>query len=465
MPSKILVVDDEPHLEIVILQAFRKEIKADDLTFLFARNGEHALKVLERSPDVDMVLSDINMPEMGGLLLLKNLNERHPLLKTIIVTAYGDMTNIRTAMNHGAFDFLNKPINFNDLKITIRKTLDHVKQLKALHRERQQRYLSDKLHALSEQMTTTLNLDEVLARFLKNMKEMFECDHAEVFLKHGNDLILAATTSEASRHDPLFTKLAGEVLELVCGQREPLTLTELKTMADAKFSCPDSIDPDTLTFTPLISKHGVPGLVLITRARGKPFGKHERDAVYSLSGKAAAAIENAKLFEDVRRLAITDSLTGLYNRRHFMEQAEKEVTRSLRYGNPLCAIMIDIDRFKHFNDNYGHAGGDVVLREVAEILSRECRKTDLLGRYGGDEMIVLLIETDRELGLEIADRLRQTLAKRKFEVSDKKYIPVTVSMGMAAIGEEVNNLSALLSLADQRLYSAKQKGRNRVVAQ
>jgi len=137
MPSKILVVDDEPDLEILIRQKFRKQIRQQELQFVFARNGVEALEKVQLEADIDVVLTDINMPEMDGLTLLNKLKEAHPLIKAVIVSAYGDMQNIRTAMNQGAFDFLTKPINFQDLEITTSKTLEYVQQIKAaLEQER-----------------------------------------------------------------------------------------------------------------------------------------------------------------------------------------------------------------------------------------------------------------------------------------------------------------------------------------
>ncbi len=128
--AKILVVDDEVDLEVLIKQKFRKKIRQNEYEFLFAINGKDALDKLIIDPDVDIILSDINMPEMDGLTLLSKLQESNPLIKSVIVSAYGDMENIRTAMNRGAFDFITKPINFEDLSLTMEKTLKHAEHIK-----------------------------------------------------------------------------------------------------------------------------------------------------------------------------------------------------------------------------------------------------------------------------------------------------------------------------------------------
>ncbi len=128
--TKILVADDETDLELLIRQKFRQKIRDKKYEFVFAINGNDALQKIVENPDVEIVLSDINMPEMDGLTLLTKLNESSPLTKTVMVSAYGDMENIRTAMNRGAFDFVTKPVNFADLELTMEKTILHINQIK-----------------------------------------------------------------------------------------------------------------------------------------------------------------------------------------------------------------------------------------------------------------------------------------------------------------------------------------------
>ncbi len=152
--AKILVADDEADLEVLIKQKFRKEIREHKYEFIFAANGKDALKKLKEDPDIDVLLSDINMPEMDGLTLLVKLNELNLLTKAVIVSAYGDMENIRTAMNRGAYDFVFKPVNFEDLNITIQKTLEHVEQL---HKT---------LHAIKENNILKMYVDKTVLNFM-----------------------------------------------------------------------------------------------------------------------------------------------------------------------------------------------------------------------------------------------------------------------------------------------------------
>jgi len=130
MMAKILVADDETDLEFLIKQKFRKQIREQRYEFVFAVNGKQALERIQEHPDIEIVLSDINMPEMDGLTLINKLHETSPLIKSVIISAYGDMENIRSAMNRGAYDFLCKPVDFVDLELTMDKTLEHVRQIR-----------------------------------------------------------------------------------------------------------------------------------------------------------------------------------------------------------------------------------------------------------------------------------------------------------------------------------------------
>jgi len=152
--AKILVADDEIDLEMLIKQKFRQKIREQEYEFIFAVNGNDALDKIQQHPDVDIVLSDINMPEMDGLTLLSRLGESSPLIKSVIVSAYGDMENIRIAMNRGAFDFITKPINFEDLALTMEKTLKHCAQIR------------ETLKAIRENSILKMYVDETVLNFM-----------------------------------------------------------------------------------------------------------------------------------------------------------------------------------------------------------------------------------------------------------------------------------------------------------
>lgn len=166
MMAKILVADDEVDLEMLIKQKFRKQIRENKYEFVFALNGNEALQKIQENPDISIVLSDINMPELDGLNLLAKLTASNPLIKTVMVSAYGDMDNIRTAMNRGAFDFVVKPVNFDDLELTIEKTLKHVNQLKETFKAIKENNIL-KMY-VDENVLNFMNGQEFEASLLKN---------------------------------------------------------------------------------------------------------------------------------------------------------------------------------------------------------------------------------------------------------------------------------------------------------
>jgi serine phosphatase RsbU (regulator of sigma subunit) len=179
MAAKILVVDDEPDLELLIRQKFRKKIRQNELQFVFARNGVDALSQLQTEPDIDIILTDINMPEMDGLTLLTKLNEQNSHIKAIIISAYGDIENIRAAMNRGAFDFLTKPIDFQDLEITTNKTLQYVQQMKqALEQERHLKRLEAENLRLSTELDIARQLQQMLLPTKEELSQISELEIA-----------------------------------------------------------------------------------------------------------------------------------------------------------------------------------------------------------------------------------------------------------------------------------------------
>jgi diguanylate cyclase (GGDEF)-like protein len=174
--------------------------------------------------------------------------------------------------------------------------------------------------------------------------------------------------------------------------------------------------------------------------------------------------EAALLREKLREQAMRDQLTGLYNRHYVEEWFGLELRRAQRHGRPIAAIVLDIDDFKRFNDSFGHEAGDLVLRELAGVLRRFARASDVASRYGGEEFLVLLPECPFEAALRKAEQLREEVARLELRYDDRPLGPVTVSLGVAAFPDHAKESAELLRCADEALYLAKQTGRNRVVA-
>jgi two-component system cell cycle response regulator len=171
----------------------------------------------------------------------------------------------------------------------------------------------------------------------------------------------------------------------------------------------------------------------------------------------------AEYHEEIYRLTILDGLTQIHNQRYMSEFLEREVVRSQRHARPLSVLMIDLDRFKNINDSFGHLCGDFVLRELTNVIRSSVRKEDLFARYGGEEFVLVLVETDRDEAVLVAERIRQSVADHEFQFESRP-VSITISIGIACMtGEMDATPAALLRTADENLYEAKRTGRNKVV--
>jgi diguanylate cyclase (GGDEF)-like protein len=208
------------------------------------------------------------------------------------------------------------------------------------------------------------------------------------------------------------------------------------------------------------SADGETTLLLVPPDNG--FSKETRSTAEWLASQAAVALDNARLHDIVQRQAITDDLTGLVNRRRFIEALEAEVERARRFDSPLAIVLSDLDNFKQVNDEFGHHGGDVVLRAFADMIRSQARDVDVSGRIGGEEFAILLPDTDREGAALVAERMRRSLNSVAIAV-EATNLNVAASFGVAELvpGQTGDDL---LRSADAALYRAKDEGKNRVVA-
>lgn len=209
---------------------------------------------------------------------------------------------------------------------------------------------------------------------------------------------------------------------------------------------------------PLIFEENLLGILWIW---GKGLTRADLPIMSIFAKQIGISLERARLFQEVQSLALTDPLTGLQNRRSLFELGRVEFARAQRMNRFFCCMLLDLDHFKQINDQYGHLVGDQVLQEFAKRCNNSVREIDLVGRYGGEELIILLPETDRKTSMQVAERLCATIASTPIKVFEKE-ISVTVSIGVATQDENTTDLETLIARADQAMYIAKHKGRNRV---
>ena len=207
---------------------------------------------------------------------------------------------------------------------------------------------------------------------------------------------------------------------------------------------------------PLIIQKDITGYLI-----AKDINDEDKERFQILAQQFLIGYKRALLYKRMQELSITDSLTRLFSRRHFLERFKEELRRSKKFKYSFSFLMVDIDKFKDFNDNYGHLVGDAILRELAKTIKDTMRQIDFVGRYGGEELSVILVETDKEQAKAAAERLRQAIASRNIRVYDEE-LKVTVSIGIATFPVDGVSEEALIEGADKALYMAKEAGRNRV---
>lgn len=244
---------------------------------------------------------------------------------------------------------------------------------------------------------------------------------------------------------------------------KPLLVTNVQQDASMRYE--GSIDEaravQSAIVAPLILRNEVIGALALESLKENAFSSDDLRVLVTFAATATAAIRNALLHGEVQKLASTDTLTNVYNRRGFIELSKREIERARRFGRPLSAIMVDVDHFKEINDTYGHAEGDRILCMVTERLKSNIREIDILGRYGGDEFTIILPETDLFVATNVAERVRQSIIEVPTLIKDQP-VQISFSIGVARANPETADLTTLLDNADAAMYIAKQAGGNRV---
>jgi len=205
------------------------------------------------------------------------------------------------------------------------------------------------------------------------------------------------------------------------------------------------------------------GIIAIASYRPNAFGRSDMELLSNMAQRAALALDNTYRHALVEEQAHVDSLTGVYNHGHFLKILKEQAEVSRKANTPLSLIMLDIDYFKHYNDKYGHLAGDEILTRLCETIRRHIKRTDAVGRWGGEEFVISLPNTSGVLALQVANRIRETMANMTLMNHQQENIPVpTVSQGIAEFPMECDEIFKLIDLADKRLYIAKERGRNQV---
>jgi eukaryotic-like serine/threonine-protein kinase len=329
------------------------------------------------------------------------------------------------------------------------------------------RHRADQLQAVNDVERATaaiLEPETLLSHIAHVVRTRLNLSSVVIGLIEGDELVFNAGSRAVDRgaaRPALRLKIGHEgITGWVAASGKSMLVPDVRL--DPRF-VPSAYLPNTRCelAVPLKTSAGIIGVLNIESDEVNAFTTELVGLVETLALQIASAIENARLFAETRRLARTDALTGVPNRRYLFELGGRELGRARRFGHPLSAFMLDIDHFKRVNDTYGHAQGDQVLQTLVQCCLRQIRDIDVLGRYGGEEFVILLIETDVTGARIMAERVRESVAQLVIS-NDLAAIGITISVGIASLGEADADLDSLLGRADQALYAAKQAGRNRV---
>jgi two-component system, cell cycle response regulator len=450
--ARILVVDDIP-ANVKLLEA---RLQAEYFQVVTALNGPDALAICAEG-GIDLILLDIMMPGMDGFEVCAKLKANPATLHipVVIVTALDQPADRIRGLEAGADDFLTKPVK--DIQL-----MSRVKSLVRL------KTLTDELRLRAE-TTRSIGIDELLseravvshdrARILLIDERASSIERLRKTLRNECDLEVATDPQlgffQAVEKDfdcvLLATGFANFDPLRICSQLRSLDRTRFLPILlvaeqgeDERIARALELGVNDYVVRPVDAQE------LIARIRTQVRRKRFNDA---LRQSVVQTIE----------MAVTDGLTGLHNRRYLETHLDILFERAVSRGRPLSYLIADIDKFKLINDAFGHDGGDDVLREFANLLRRQVRGADLVSRYGGEEFVVAMPDTDAELAAKVAERVRAAVAEKTFDLPNGRKIPVTVSVGVATLQGRADSIASLAKRADTALYEAKAAGRNCVV--
>ena len=452
MTARVLVVDDVP-ANVKLLEA---RLSAEYFDVMTAVSGQEALAICERA-DCDVVLLDVMMPDMDGFEVCRRIKggiaTHH--IPVVIVTALDQPSDRVKGLESGADDFLTKPVSDVALIARVRSLsrlklmTDELRMRAVTSREiglesperealaeagRDGRVLMvDDRPALSERMQATLSSEHVVD---------MEGDPTEaLFHAAEGNYELVVVSLDLANFDGL--RLCSQLRSLERTRNVPI-LAIAESDSNGRLVRALEIGVNDYLVRPF-DKHEMLARVR-TQIRKKRYTERLRDSV-QLSIEAA----------------VTDPLTGLYNRRYMETHVGTLVDQAAARNKPLSVLVLDIDYFKSINDTYGHDAGDDVLQDFAIRIRKSIRGIDLACRYGGEEFVVVMPETDMAVATMVAERLRRRIASEPFPIQKgTRTIDVTISIGIAALAPD-DDAAAVIKRADQALYRAKRDGRNRVV--
>jgi len=454
MTARILVVDDVA-ANVKLLEA---RLSAEYFSVVTATGGHEALAICERA-ECDIVLLDVMMPDMDGFEVCRSLKS-NPVtqhIPVIMVTALDQASDRVKGLEAGADDFLTKPVSDVALIARVRSLV----RLKMMTDELRMRAVTSKEIGIENPAR------EAVAETGKGAHILLVDDRKTSYDRLAP--VLATEHTVDVEPDP-----AEAVFRIAEGNYDVLMISLGLDNYDGLRLCSQARSLERTRNTPILCVAAAEDTPRLMRGLEigvndyliRPIDKNE------MLARVRTQVRKKRFSDRLRdnvqasiEMAVTDGLTGLHNRRYMETHVTTLVEQAAARGKPLSVLVLDIDYFKSINDTHGHDAGDDVLREFSLRLKKSIRGIDLACRYGGEEFVVVMPETDMGVAAAVAERVRRGIATEPFPISQgTKLAEVTISVGIAALTSPTDSAADILKRADQALYRAKRDGRNRVVA-
>jgi len=474
MKKTILIIDDDYDSRNIL----KKNLQTEGYRVKSAKNESEAFKTLSGG-DIQLILLDLMLEGTSGFALCRKIKAENDYMTipVIAISVSQHEEDVIRIIELGAADFIEKPINHRILSAKIASLLTLKDEEKILRENR------EKLLGLIEYTNSQKDLLSQEAAFAQELNQFLDEEQKKEFIREnlshfiGANLFSLFTIAEDKK---LFTLFVTNHPDIPAGFEIPISKRSimfeayrkknyifLKDYTSSRFeqSGREKYETDVVCTVPLISGDQIIGVLNVNDPGLEDYTNSDFEGrIVRVSRHLAISIHNTLLYEKVKDLSMRDSMTGLYNFRHFVETLRLEIAKAERYEEPLACIMLDIDNFKSVNDNHGHQVGDMVLKELARSVSLSVRSSDIPARYGGDEFIIVLPRTDKSLANRIAQRLMDLFSGKDIRVPTRKgSVRVTLSIGIACFPEDTKNMDELMKLADDSLYRAKREGKNRIV--
>ncbi len=444
MPKpKILIVDDE----VFFRRLFTEILSEGDLYMIESvGSGAEALDYLTRT-SVDVILTDMVMPEICGLELIRRTRSFDPSPDIILATGNATVETAIQALKGGARDYLLKPCNPEQLRHTVKTCLEQ----RRLIAENSLLQSQIRLYQRGQHLSSLLNIDNLFQESLSTLLN-------EIGQGHGQGLAYLATRNGLSHLSAKgFDEAeAKELAELLLEKTRTMEAPALLQKADVPAIFAGNETLKALWVLPMTAENQEHGAVVLCHPKDSELAEPaSQQSLTFLADQVSLGFRNACQYQGARELIYTDDLTGLYNHRYLRVALEQEIRRSERYGLEFSVAFIDLDLFKNINDEHGHLVGSGILRQVGELL-RECvRDADMLFRYGGDEFTALLVETDTRGAKIVAERIRSSIAKCEFSIGHGNTGRLTATVGHATYPIHATGLEEMIDLADKAMYLGK----------